>query len=284
MAEPGRNPPKSPPLPVSGAPKKGILVGGGKPVAKPSRSPATPAAPAPVAQPAPPRRNHGRAVLTGLLFLLIAAAVFVAGMEIGYRRADSRYEPVVKELNEAAKRHAEALHARDQQLALLIAKAKSPPAKEPAAPAAKEALASAVPKVKNSALAEMLTQGATASEGPKAAPKKETPTQVAKAAIPEPVKPVAGLKQASFAQDILPIFKAKCFTCHGDGKKKGGLDLRTLESTTRGGNSGSGVVAGKHENSAVWEWVADDRMPPSKNKLTAAEKARVRDWILQGGK
>lgn len=292
MAEQGRNLPKSKPLPVPGAvPPKGILVSsGGK---SPTKRPAAPAPPAPTARPPeptpPPRKNHMRAMLTGVLLLLVGAALFVAGMEIGYRRADSRYEPVVKDLNDAAKRNAEALHAKEQQLAVLMAKPKLPPAPEPASVSVKEATKPASPKV-SSPLAEMLTKNAQASppktESEPKPPAKEPAAQVAaapKPLTPEPAVKPAG-KAALFAQDILPIFQSKCFTCHGNGKKKGGLDLRTLESVKRGGDSGAGVVAGKSDRSTVWEWIADDRMPPSKNKLTAAEKARVRDWIAQGGK
>ena len=33
----------------------------------------------------------------------------------------------------------------------------------------------------------------------------------------------------------------------------------------------------------TWNYIAADRMPPGRNKLTSAEKTALRRWIEQGG-
>ena len=63
---------------------------------------------------------------------------------------------------------------------------------------------------------------------------------------PEP-KPAVDPKFANivFEKDILPIFNAKCIFCHGDKKKKGGLDMRTVASMLKGGEGGNGRLKGR---------------------------------------
>jgi hypothetical protein len=74
--------------------------------------------------------------------------------------------------------------------------------------------------------------------------------------------------------------------CHGDTKgPKGGLDLRTLASIMKGGDGGPGFKAGDLKNSPIWASVDDGSMPPAgKEPLTDAEKKKIQDWILSGGK
>jgi mono/diheme cytochrome c family protein len=89
----------------------------------------------------------------------------------------------------------------------------------------------------------------------------------------------------TFAKDVQPIFQAKCVTCHGNNnKRKGDLDLRTLDALHKGGESGSAVVRGQPDKSLLWESVEIGTMPPGKTKLSAAEKDTVRRWIEGGAK
>ena len=91
-----------------------------------------------------------------------------------------------------------------------------------------------------------------------------------------------------FVRRIAPLFHEKCLTCHGndEAKIKGGLDMRTLASTLKGGDSEqSGLVAGKPEESPLYlavtrkhdDWEA---MPPKEaDKLYAEQIAWIKDWI-----
>jgi len=100
---------------------------------------------------------------------------------------------------------------------------------------------------------------------------------------PEPPKG----KEVSYVKEVLPIFKTKCLSCHGDPQKKAGLDLKTLAAAVGGGNNGAGAVPGKPDDSLIWKTIADGEMPPpgsGKDKLTEAEKKIVKDWILSGAK
>jgi mono/diheme cytochrome c family protein len=92
---------------------------------------------------------------------------------------------------------------------------------------------------------------------------------------------VAGV---TFEKQVLPIFQTRCIGCHGGGRRKGGLDVRSVASLLRGGNSGPGVTPGSLEKSILWETVASDQMPPGKNKLSPADKAIIRRWIISGGR
>src|SRR6266540_270946 len=47
---------------------------------------------------------------------------------------------------------------------------------------------------------------------------------------------------AFFGKEVLPILKANCFKCHGEGKVKGGLRLSSRQALLTGGDSGPAVV------------------------------------------
>lgn len=78
----------------------------------------------------------------------------------------------------------------------------------------------------------------------------------------------------------MSLFEVKCISCHGQLKQKGGLDMRTLSAMLKGGESGPGFIPGEPQKSPLFQFVADNRMPPAK-KLSDAEKALIRDWILE---
>jgi hypothetical protein len=94
---------------------------------------------------------------------------------------------------------------------------------------------------------------------------------------PEPVGP-------TFAKDVLPIFESRCISCHGGRRKRGGLDLRTLDAVREGGDNGSSVKPGSLEGSPLWESIVSDRMPTGKKKLSAAQKKVIREWIASGAR
>ena len=78
--------------------------------------------------------------------------------------------------------------------------------------------------------------------------------------------------------DVKPILDAKCVACHG-ANPQGKLDLRSSESTLKGGAAGASVVPGSPEKSLLIDKVVTRQMPPGKVKLTDAEIDKLRVWI-----
>lgn len=87
-----------------------------------------------------------------------------------------------------------------------------------------------------------------------------------------------------FAQQVQPIFQARCLFCHNPTRQKGGLDVTTLATLFKGGDNGPAVVPGNLEKGTLWESLDTDRMPRGSKKLTEAEKQVIRDWILTARK
>src|SRR5262245_56567585 len=86
-----------------------------------------------------------------------------------------------------------------------------------------------------------------------------------------------------YERDILPIVRAHCIPCHGDGQRKGGLDLRTPAAMLKGGDSGPALIPGSAEDSLLLEQVSTRAMPPGKAaKLTDEQVATLRAWIEAG--
>jgi hypothetical protein len=96
----------------------------------------------------------------------------------------------------------------------------------------------------------------------------------------------------SFADDVVPIFKGRCYECHrpgGAGYEKSGLDLTTYEGVMKGTKFGKMIVPGDPDTSnLVWllEWRASPelRMPHGKKQLSICDRTTIRRWILEGAR
>jgi len=99
-------------------------------------------------------------------------------------------------------------------------------------------------------------------------------------------KPTAG--KIDFVKDIQPLFRAKCYSCHGEEEQEAGLRLDLSQRALEGGDSGLAIVAGKSEKSPLYLRVSglgeDQQMPPEGEgtPLNKAELAKVKLWIDQG--
>jgi hypothetical protein len=89
--------------------------------------------------------------------------------------------------------------------------------------------------------------------------------------------------EPDFERTIAPLLAAKCLECHSGKDSKGGFDLSTEAGTAKGGDSGVVIVAGNAGESALWQRVRDDEMPP-KHPLTDTEKNTLKSWIAGGAK
>lgn len=84
-----------------------------------------------------------------------------------------------------------------------------------------------------------------------------------------------------FDSSVAPILARRCLDCHSGADPKGKLDLSRRDRAMAGGASGEVIVAGKPEESWLWDQVESDEMPP-KAPLSAQEKATIRQWIAAG--
>jgi hypothetical protein len=96
------------------------------------------------------------------------------------------------------------------------------------------------------------------------------------AAAAEPATP-------QFERDVWPILATRCTMCHGAQAPKGGLDLRSVSAILRGGDSGPAAVKSDLEHSLLIDKIDSGEMPPpGERKLSAEDKATLREWIARG--
>ena len=103
---------------------------------------------------------------------------------------------------------------------------------------------------------------------------------------------VCAAEKTSFAEEVLPIFKARCVSCHqsgGEGFEKSGLDLSTYEGVMKGTKFGKMVIPGDAESSNLMlliDWRASPalRMPHGKKKLSICDRDAIRAWIREGAR
>lgn len=94
--------------------------------------------------------------------------------------------------------------------------------------------------------------------------------------------------EVDFSHEIVPLLKQQCGKCHSGSQQKGGFSINSRESLLAGGESGAAVVAGKRQESELYQRIASNdatlRMPPEGAPLTAAQIALVGRWIDDGVK
>ncbi|HEV3341545.1 MAG TPA: PSD1 and planctomycete cytochrome C domain-containing protein [Pirellulales bacterium] len=94
---------------------------------------------------------------------------------------------------------------------------------------------------------------------------------------------LADAPPVSFDNDVRPILRANCSSCHGEKVRKADLDLTSPETLLKGGESGAVVTAGKPEESPLYLKVRDHEMPPDgKPPLADQEIETIRRWIAEG--
>lgn len=110
---------------------------------------------------------------------------------------------------------------------------------------------------------------------------------------PRPALAVTGQQTISFKDDVLPIFKLYCVSCHhapdGWGYVVSGLSLTSYKNVMKGTKYGPMIVPGDPADSnLMWllDWRASPklRMPHGKKQLPMGERNIIREWIRQGAK
>jgi hypothetical protein len=96
--------------------------------------------------------------------------------------------------------------------------------------------------------------------------------------------------QLSYSEDIAPIFKGWCVSCHqpgGEGYERSGFDVRTYQSVMKGNKFGPMVLPGKPDESNLIVLVngeASIRMPFHHKPLPNCLRQDLWTWIFQGAK
>ncbi|TWU16569.1 c-type cytochrome domain-containing protein [Allorhodopirellula heiligendammensis] len=101
-----------------------------------------------------------------------------------------------------------------------------------------------------------------------------------------PADDAAAAKKVTYDDDIKPIFRQHCLTCHNQSDKRGGLAIDSYGALLEGGGSGEVVYDdGDPEASRLWQLVNHDDtpvMPPEQPKIAAEQLATLKAWI-EGG-
>jgi hypothetical protein len=85
-----------------------------------------------------------------------------------------------------------------------------------------------------------------------------------------------------FELHVAPLLAQHCLECHDTLNRQGGLDLSRKTAALAGGDSGRVLDPAAPASSRLWELVAADQMPHDRDKLSATEKQRLKQW-LDGG-
>ena len=96
----------------------------------------------------------------------------------------------------------------------------------------------------------------------------------------DPLKP-------TYADDVLPILKQHCTSCHGADKQSGGLSIATFAEMKAGGSGGEVFSAGNPDKSRIYlltSHKAKPEMPPKSGKIPDASIETIRLWIEQGAR
>ncbi|AMV19305.1 c-type cytochrome domain-containing protein [Planctomyces sp. SH-PL14] len=92
-------------------------------------------------------------------------------------------------------------------------------------------------------------------------------------------------EKVTFNDHVLPIFRARCGSCHNGNDKKGGLVVDNYQALMTGGSSGTVVEGGDAGSSYLWSLInheSEPKMPPNAAKLPDNELATIKKWIDGG--
>ncbi|MCS7023590.1 MAG: DUF1553 domain-containing protein [Bryobacteraceae bacterium] len=83
------------------------------------------------------------------------------------------------------------------------------------------------------------------------------------------------------SQEIVQLFSSHCAPCHNQQTKLSELNVESRQGLLQGGRRGPAIVVGRHQESRLYQWVAEGKMPPGK-RLNEADVRRIAAWIDAG--
>lgn len=94
------------------------------------------------------------------------------------------------------------------------------------------------------------------------------------------------VEKVTYEDDVKPIFRQHCLSCHNQGDAAGGLALDSFTAMMEGGGSGEVVYDdGDVQGSRLWQLVNHDDtpvMPPNQDKIAAEQLEVIRSWLELG--
>ncbi len=98
--------------------------------------------------------------------------------------------------------------------------------------------------------------------------------------------------QMSYKEDIVPIFKGWCISCHqpgGQGYKASGVDLTSYAGLMKGTKFGTVVIPKDPDSSTLVALIygrtsPEIRMPFGHKPLPNCLRTNIRQWIFEGAK
>lgn len=110
--------------------------------------------------------------------------------------------------------------------------------------------------------------------------------------LPPIHKACAQQAPVSYAQDITPILKGWCLSCHqpgGEGFNASGLDLSTYQGLMKGTKFGPMIVPGQPDVSNLVVLIEGRaspqlRMPHNQQPLPSCLRDEIWTWVFQGAK
>jgi mono/diheme cytochrome c family protein len=105
----------------------------------------------------------------------------------------------------------------------------------------------------------------------------------ASASLPAPAQDKKKNAPVSFSKEVLPILSSNCAACH-DSQKKGGLDLSSYATASKGGKTGKIWMAGNPAKSLLIMQISGDKpkMPAKGSPVSKDDVDLISKWIMQG--
>lgn len=79
-----------------------------------------------------------------------------------------------------------------------------------------------------------------------------------------------------FSLNVLPIIQANCYSCHGNGRKFGGIDLNGFDKIKFQAINSDLLQVINHSSGYP-------AMPPNKPKLSSCDIDKITSWVNHGG-
>src|SRR4051794_37954570 len=92
-------------------------------------------------------------------------------------------------------------------------------------------------------------------------------------------------KKVTYDEQLGPIFRQRCGSCHNPTAKKGDLDVTNYSALMHGGSSGAVIETGDADSSQLFALVtrqSEPFMPQNADKLPDSEIDLIRRWINGG--